>query len=98
MKLKDLAAKPKLVKIILDDVDTISEYGEQIEFHIWDRQPLENFVNMATMRPEDFGSLVRVVNDMVLDENGAKILQEGETLPAGILARVINRVVETLGK
>jgi hypothetical protein len=98
MKLKELAARPQLVKISLDDEDTIKEYGEAVEFWIWDRQPLEKFINMANMRAEDFGSLVRVVNEMVLDESGAPVLTEDETLPTPVLTRVINKVVETLGK
>lgn len=98
MKLKELAARPQLVKISLDDEDTIKEYGEAVEFWIWDRQPLEKFINMANMKAEDFGSLVRVVNEMVLDESGAPVLTEDETLPTPVLTRVINKVVETLGK
>lgn len=98
MKLTQLAAKPQLVKISLDDEDTINEYGEEIEFWIWDRQPLDKFIGMASMRAEDFGSLVRVVNEMVLDESGAPVLKDGETLPTPVLTRVINKVVETLGK
>ena len=98
MKLTQLAAKPRLVKILLDDEDTVTEYGEPIEFWVYDRQPLERFISMASMRAEDFASLVRVVNDMVLDEQGQPVLKAEETLPTPVMTRVINKVVETLGK
>lgn len=98
MKLTQLAAKPQLVKITIDDEDTIKEYGEAVEFWVWDRQPMERFIKMATIKTDDFGSLVEAVNGMVLDEEGKPICIDGVTLPAGIMTRVINKVVETLGK
>lgn len=98
MKLTQLAAKPQLVKITIDDEDTVKEYGEAVEFWVWDRQPIERFVRMATLNTDNFGALVEAVNEMVLDEAGKPICSDGLTLPAGIMTRVINKVVETLGK
>jgi len=98
MKLTQLAAKPQLVKITIDDEETIKEYGEAVEFWVWDRQPMERFVRMATLTSDNFGSLVEAVNEMVLDETGKPVCVDGMTLPAGIMTRVINRVVDTLGK
>ena len=34
MKLKDLASKPKLVKVVLDDKDIVENYGEELEFSL----------------------------------------------------------------
>lgn len=98
MKLTQLASKPQLIKVSLDDEDTIKEYGEEVEFWIWDRQPLDKFVGLATLRAEDFGDLVRAVNAMVLDEHGEPVCKDGETLPTPVMTRVINKVVDTLGK
>ena len=98
MKLTQLVAKPQLVKIVLDDEDTLKEYGEPIEFYVYDRQPLERFMNMALIKQEDFGKLVELVNSMVLDENGDSVLHGDEVLPTPVMTRVINKVVETLGK
>ena len=41
MKLSQLAAKPTLIKLELDDEDVVKEYGEPLEFWIHDRQPIE---------------------------------------------------------
>lgn len=41
MKLSQLAAKPQLVKVVLDDQDTLEQFGEALEFYTWDRQPME---------------------------------------------------------
>lgn len=98
MKLTQLAAKPQLIKIELNDEDIIKEYGEALEFWIWDRQPIDKFVRLAQMRPEEFGDLLKAVNEMVLDEEGNPIMNDEITLPTNIMTKVIGKVVETLGK
>ena len=41
MKLTQLTAKPKLIPITIDDEDTVKEYGEPIEFWMYDKHKLE---------------------------------------------------------
>ena len=98
MKLTQLAAKPQLVRIELADEEIIAEFGEPLEFWIWDRQPLDKFVRMAQMKGEDMSELIVAVNDMILDEEGQPVVKDGLVLPTNIMTRVISRVVETLGK
>jgi hypothetical protein len=98
MKLTQLTAKPQLVRIELNDEETIKEFGEPLEFWIWDRQPLDKFIRMAQMRGEDMSELIIAVNEMVLDEEGQSIIKDGLMLPTNVMTRVIGKVVETLGK
>jgi len=98
MKLTQLAAKPQLVKIELNDEDIIKEFGESIEFWIWDRQPLDKFVRLAQVQGDNFGELVKTVNEMVLDEEGNPIVQGENVLPTNVMTKVIGKVVEALGK
>jgi hypothetical protein len=98
MKLTQLAAKPQLVKIELDDEEVIKEFGEPLEFWIWDRQSMDKFVKLAQMKGENMSELITAVNDMVLDETGEPIVKDGLVLPTVIMTKVIGRVVETLGK
>lgn len=98
MKLTQLAAKPQLVKIVLNDEETIKEYGEELEFFIYDRQPMDKFVRLAQMKGENMGELITAVNEMVLDELGNPVIKDGLMLPTNVMTRVIGRVVETLGK
>lgn len=98
MKLTQLAAKPQLIKIQIDDEETVKEFGEAIEFWIWDRQPIHKFVKMANLKENDIDSLVQVVREMVLDEEGNETLTEDMALPMNVLTKVISKVVETLGK
>lgn len=98
LKLTQLAGKPQLKKILVDEPSIVEEFGEPIEFWIWDRQPIDKFVSMATLKPDDFGALVAAVNEMILDEEGNTVLKDGDSLPTNVMAKVINKVVETLGK
>jgi len=98
MKLTQLTAKPQLIKISIDDEDTIKEFGEALDFWIYDRQPLDQFVKLAQMKSENFGDLIEVVNAMVLDENGGRVLEGENMLPTNVMTKVIGKVVETLGK
>lgn len=98
MKLTQLAAKPQLVKIEINDEDIVKEFGEALEFWIWDRQPMDRFVRLAQMKGEDMGELIEAVNDMVLDEDGKSIVKDGLVLPTNVMTKVIGKVVETLGK
>jgi hypothetical protein len=98
MKLTQLAAKPQLVKIEINDEDVIKEYNEPLEFWIWDRQPLDQFVKLAKMNSDNMDELIKTVNSMILDEEGKLILANDNMLPTHIMTKVIGKVVETLGK
>jgi hypothetical protein len=98
MKLTQLAAKPQLVKIELNDEDVVKEFGEALEFWIWDRQPMDKFIRLAQMKGEDMSELIAAVNEMVLDEEGAPVIKDGLVLPTNVMTKVIGKVVETLGK
>jgi hypothetical protein len=98
MKLSQLAAKPQLIKLIIDEESFVEEYGEPIEFWTWDRQPIEVFMKLANQDNQNTGSLVEIVRTLILDENGKQIISGDAVLPSKILIAVISKVVETLGK
>lgn len=98
MKLADLAKKPQLIKITIDDELTVKEFGEPLEFYTWDRQPLDTFLNIANATGRELGAMIEGVKDLVLDEAGEKIIKDGLALPSHILVRVINKIVDNLGK
>ena len=98
MKLQDIAKKPKLVKFVLDDEDTVKEFGEALEYWTFDRQPMDVFLKLSSVNPEDQGAIINTVKDLILDEKGNKILVGEEVLPVGIFMRVMTQVVESLGK
>ena len=98
MDLKQLVAKPQLKLVKLDDDATVKEYGEALEFYIFDRQPVDVFVKMATLKTDEFGEIVRIVNGLILDKDGNAVVSEGMALPQRLYMRVIERVVQELGE
>jgi hypothetical protein len=97
MKITELTAKPQLTKIILDDEELVTKYGEEIEFWVWDRQPLEKYVAMA-QNGGDTGAVMDLAKDMILDEKGNLVMVDDNTLPSDIAMRALTKVIETLGK
>jgi hypothetical protein len=98
MDIKNLATKPQLVKITLDDAEIVEKYGDALEFWVWDKQPLEKFVKFATASETDFGQILLLCSDLILDNEGKPVLTDGAVLPNTVLVKCVNKVVEQLGK
>ena len=98
MKLTELAQEPKLVTIIIDDEETVEEFGDSIEFYCYDRQPLNKFVKFATAKEQDPQQMFEFCEDLILDEEGNKVMTDGKVLPASLMIKAISKVVEILGK
>lgn len=98
MKLAKLAAKPQLIKITLDDEDTVKAYGDSLEFWIYDRQDLDTFVKLATLEAKNFDKLANEVNKLILDEDGTPVVKAGLALPSDLMMKAIQKVIECLGK
>jgi len=98
MKLSQLASKPQLIMVALDDADTLKEHGEAIEFYTWDRQPLEVFMKLANAQQQDMSAMIDIVRTMILDESGKTIIEKDNMLPTALLLRAIQKIVEQLGK
>ena len=98
MKLTDLARRPTLIKMVLDDEETIKEFGEQLEFWTWDRQPIDQFLKFAQSMNRDENQMMEIVRSLVLDEQGNRAIPDDHTLPGVVLLKVVTRVVENLGK
>lgn len=98
MKLSQLAAKPQLIKLTLDDAETIKEFGEPLEFCTWDRQPLDIFMKLASVAQGEATAMFDVVRTLILDDNGKQIITKEQMLPSSVLLKVVGKVVESLGK
>ena len=98
MKLSQLAAKPVLIKITLDSEDIIAEHGESVEFWTWDRQPLDVFMKLANLNTGENTQVVEIVKDLILDEEGNRIVVDGMTLPTNTLIAAIGEITKLLGK
>jgi hypothetical protein len=98
MKINQIASKPQLIKVTLNDEDTITELGEELDFWTWDRQPLDTFMKLASIKNDNPKEIIEVVRGLILDEEGKEVIKGDVMLPTQILIRIIQKVVETLGK
>lgn len=98
MKINQLASKPQLIKLVIDSEVIVKEYGEPIEFYTWDRQPLDRFMKLASIKQDRPDEIIAIVRDLILDEDGKVVLKDEVMLPTKVLVEVIQKVVETLGK
>ena len=100
MKLSQLAAKPQLIKLTLDDDTIVKDYGEAVEFWTWDRQPLDTFMKLANIQVKDgdMGGIIDITRTLILDEDGKEIITKDNMLPSGLLVAAIAKITETLGK
>jgi hypothetical protein len=98
MKLSEIAKKPQLIMITIDDEDIVAEFGEVLEFYTWDRQPMDIFMKLANVNSDNAGSIIEAVRQLVLDEAGQPVLTADSMLPTKVMMRVLTKVVESLGK
>ena len=98
MNLEQLATKPQLIKITVDDADVVAQYGEPLDFYTWDRQPLELFLKFATSGTRDITTMGDMLQTMVLNAEGQEIIRDGFVLPSKVLISVFSRLVAELGK
>ena len=98
MKLKELAIKPQLTKISIDNPEIVEKYGEAVEFYVLDRLPLDQYTRLASTKTEDFSGMIDLVKELILDEDGNQVMDEDHVLPTDLLNQAMVKVVETVGK
>lgn len=98
MKLSDIAKKPTLIEVTIDDADIVEQYGEALTFWTWDRQPMDVFLKLASLDQKNTSSVISAVRELILDSEGQQILTDSITLPTQLMMRVISLVVDRLGK
>ena len=98
LKLTQLAAKPQLIKITLNTKDILDKYEDELEFYIYDRQPLDTFIKIATEMSDNYSNALTMIKDLILDEQGQPVIRDGLVLPADVTQAAIQQVIEYLGK
>jgi hypothetical protein len=99
MKINELASKPTLIQIDLDTADIVEKYGEPVTFWTYDIVSLSTYFDFYNARTNsEFDSLSKMMNKLILLEDGSAAIQEGEDLPIDIAAAAINKIGEILGK
>lgn len=98
MKLTELASKPQLSKMTIDDEPIVEKYGESLEFYIQDRLPIETYTKLASVKSDDPSDMYRVIKDLILDEHGDPVMTDGNVLPMDVMNAAVMKVTENLGK
>ena len=97
MKLSELSQKPKLIQILIDKDTIVEKYGEALEFHIYDRQPLDVFTKLANAK-EDTAGVTELIQDMILDEKGELVVKDVKVLPLDVIMEAVTLITSELGK
>lgn len=98
MKLSNLAKAPELIKVTIDDKEIVEQYGEPLDFYTLDRQPMDTFLKFAAGDRNDFTQMAQVLKEMIMDEEGKPVIQEGVMLPSKVMVAAFTKLVEQLGK
>jgi hypothetical protein len=98
MKLKDLATKPQLIRVVIDDKELVETYGEELEFFINDRLPIATYTKLASVKTDNVGELFDALKDLILDEDGKPVMDDEKILPLDLLNASVIKVTERLGK
>tara|TARA_R110001606_G_scaffold379898_2_gene540133 strand:- start:444 stop:755 length:312 start_codon:yes stop_codon:yes gene_type:complete len=98
MNLQDLAQKPQLTKILIDDEAIVEKYGDSLTFYVYDRQPLNVFAQLANADEKDVGHMGEVLAGLILNEKGEAVIVEDKILPMDVMMKAMTKIGETLGK
>jgi hypothetical protein len=97
MDLKSVAKKPQLQCIKLDSDQILNTYGEPLEFYMWDRFSMTDYMKISSIDQKDTSGMLAVVYDLVCDAEGNTMLDEDDQLPPAVMVDMINAVVDHLG-
>ena len=97
-KLTDLASKPQLTEIIIDDKAIVEKYGDSLQFFIHDRLPMDTFIQLASLDQSNTGKMFEFMKELILDENGNPVMDDGNVLPVDVLNAAVIKVTDNLGK
>ena len=82
---------------MIDDEKIVEAYGEPLEFYIYDRHDMDTFMKLASLEGDSVGTIAELVSDMILDEDGKKIIVDGNILPVDIMMKIVEVVIQRLG-
>lgn len=97
MNLSKLATKPQLVKLSIDDQETLDNYGEALDFWVLDRLPIDQYMKFTTVDETHIDQMFDLAMGLILDENGDVIVTRDNQLPMDLMIKAVNLIVDHLG-
>lgn len=99
MFIKDLARKPELLEIVIDDEEIIKNYGDSIVFWMRDFVDLNTYFDFFQSQNERDGTkLNKMLRGFILNSDGEPVIDDEEQLPIDILVAALTKINEHLGK
>jgi hypothetical protein len=99
MNIQEFASTPKLIEIILDDVELLEKYNEPITFHTYDIVGLSTYFEFFNARSDgQYEQLDKIIKKLILNDKGKPAIKDDQDLPIDIAAAAINKIGAILGK
>lgn len=99
MDITQLAAKPKLEELTIDDKDIIDRYGEPITFWIMDQMDVATYFNFYKLQQSEDSTLLNdLLRKLILNSEGKACLKKDEVFPVDITLSILVKINEFLGK
>jgi len=99
MELSELSKKPQLIKLTIDKEELVEKYGEEIDFYMFDRQPLHVFSKIAkSSKSEDISEYLEILKDTILSADGEPIMTEENILPLDLMTEAMGLIGTQMGK
>jgi hypothetical protein len=99
MQLSELSKKPQLTKLTINKPELVEKYGEELDFYMYDRQPLHVFSKIAkSSKSEDIAEYLEILKDTVLNEAGDPVMTEENILPLDLMTEAMALIGAQMGK
>jgi hypothetical protein len=99
MDIKQVARKPELVEVVLNEEHLVKEYGEPITFYMVDYVDINTYFDFFKSQSDKAGNeLNSLMRKIILNKEGKPVLSEDEALPIDISIAALTKINETLGK
>jgi hypothetical protein len=99
MDIAKVAKKPDLLKMTLDDEAIIKEYGETIEFYMYDSVDIHTYFDFYRAQQEKSGEeLNDLMRKIIVNADGKPVIKADEMLPIDIVFAALVKINENLGK
>lgn len=99
MDISKFAKKPELIKITCDQIEVTEEFGEAVEFWMWDNVDINTYFDFYKLQQTNEGEkLNALMRKLILNEQGQQILKEEEMFPISLTLAALVKIGENLGK
>lgn len=99
MDISNLAKKPQIVDLTIDDADIVEKYGEAITFYMIDEMGIDTYFSFYRLQQgQQAEQLNQLLRKIILKSDGTPALSEDQVLPVDLTLAVLVKINEFLGK